>query len=218
MDKLKFLVKKCKGKRIASFMLAVVVLVTSINWPSNVMHINADSFVEEDVSGSNGTIVTSEDVSGNDGTNDISGNDVMENDTEDMGLLKRLLTRPKLLLGAPPVPANVFYVSSAGDDDTGDGTLSKPYKTIKKAYDSIPSNVTEATIALLSDIDLSGASLLSVKKNINLTVTSADSNGILLSNSPGVYDNIWQIKRGTYKKEFFEVTAGTVTLRNIICD
>jgi hypothetical protein len=37
--------------------------------------------------------------------------------------------------GSPIVTPSIAYITSAGDDSTGDGSMAKPYLTIQKAYD-----------------------------------------------------------------------------------
>ena len=48
-----------------------------------------------------------------------------------------------LTITAPVVaePGTTYYVSTTGDDDTGDGTVCNPWRTIQKAVDAL--NVTE---------------------------------------------------------------------------
>lgn len=59
-----------------------------------------------------------------------------------------------LTLFAFPVPAsavNTWYVSPAGDDGTGSGTLGTPWRTIQKAVDSATAG---DTIKLMDDDDV----------------------------------------------------------------
>ena len=69
--------------------------------------------------------------------------------------------------------ASAVYVSSSGDDSTGDGSETSPYATISKAY----SNVADGgTIYLLTDVDVSSQIAINIKKTV--TITSADVSAI----------------------------------------
>lgn len=46
------------------------------------------------------------------------------------------------LCGETVKAASVFYVSAAGNDNTGTGTLSNPWKTIQKAADTMTAGDT----------------------------------------------------------------------------
>ncbi|MDR9853655.1 Ig-like domain-containing protein [Paenibacillus sp. VCA1] len=102
------------------------------------------------------------------------------------------------------------YVASGGNDTTGDGTKKFPYATLSKAYLEINDG---GTIFLLDNITLSAQnnSFLEINQAKNITITTAD--GVV---NPAV------IKRGTptgaQKDTLINLTAGGLTLKNIIID
>jgi parallel beta-helix repeat protein len=53
-----------------------------------------------------------------------------------MGAVLETVTPP------PPPPSTVFYVSPTGNDTTGNGSIGSPWKTIRKAYDTISAGNT----------------------------------------------------------------------------
>lgn len=67
------------------------------------------------------------------------------------------LTADVPVSGVQGVPcASTLYVSQTGNDETGDGTRAKPYKTINKAYEVIEKTLDPETtyrIKLLSDLE-----------------------------------------------------------------
>lgn len=104
------------------------------------------------------------------------------------------------------------YVSSGGNDTTGDGTKENPYATLPKAYTAIADGGT-GTIYLLDDIILSGEAGQTLNLNLDKRVT--------ITTAPGVEGNV-MIKSGVpssnTNNSFFELNKGELTLRNITLD
>ena len=97
------------------------------------------------------------------------------------------------------------YVSSSGNDTTGDGSQDNPYATISKAYSAV---ATGGTIYLLSDVDVSNSITFSTAKTV--TITSADS-----SNIKTIYS---KVSFGYANRWFFNVNAGEIIFKNITID
>ena len=100
---------------------------------------------------------------------------------------------------------SAVYVSSDGNDTSGDGSEDKPYATISKAYTAVPDN---GTIYLLSDVDVSAQITFGTAKTV--TITSADS-----SNVKTMYS---KIQFGYDNKNMMTVTEGEVIFKNITLD
>ena len=94
-----------------------------------------------------------------------------------------------------------YYVSSAGSDLDGDGTMSHPFYSIKKAYDSAKNG---ATIHLMSDIGITEKLILTDNKKI--TLTSYNGTYSLIRNSSFVNESMVDFENGT------------LTLKNIVLD
>ena len=103
------------------------------------------------------------------------------------------------------VDTSAIYVSSSGDDSTGDGSQDKPYATIGQAYSAVADG---GTICLLSDVDVSSQITFGTAKTV--TITSADSNNVktIYSKIAFGYDN----------KTMMTVTAGEVVFKQITID
>ncbi len=93
-----------------------------------------------------------------------------------------------------------LYVSSSGNDETGIGSKTNPYKTIKKAYEEVKE---EGTIYIMDDI--TQTETLNFSKNKNITLTSY-----------GVEHSI--IRENKLTESIIYQTAGNLTLNNIIID
>ena len=126
--------------------------------------------------------------------------------------LKKLISAALVLtMALTLLPAAAFadgtavYVSSSGNDTTGDGSQDDPYATISKAYSAV---TTGGTIYLLSDVDVSRQIIFDAVKTV--TITSADSSNIktIYSKVPFGYANRW----------FFNVNAGEIIFKNITID
>ncbi|MFR8269224.1 MAG: RICIN domain-containing protein, partial [Oscillospiraceae bacterium] len=102
------------------------------------------------------------------------------------------------------VVRNDLYVSSAGNDTTGYGTINKPYATIQKAYDSAN---TTATIKVMNDLSLNTSVQFASNKTITLTSYSTSS-------------SINSIKRVSDTGDYYLIRndEGTLNLKNIIID
>lgn len=95
---------------------------------------------------------------------------------------------------------NNLYVASNGSDETGNGTVNKPYKTVQKAYNSAWEN---ATIYIMDNITVDET--INFNKNKKITLTS--------------YGNeIHSILRGTTDQIIVQVTNGESTTENITFD
>jgi hypothetical protein len=82
------------------------------------------------------------------------------------------------LVTMAPVAANpetTYYVSTTGDDDTGDGTVGNPWRTIQKAIDNVEGGDTimaaEGEYDAFQVIDKNNISIISAEE---ATVTTAD--------------------------------------------
>jgi len=93
-----------------------------------------------------------------------------------------------------------LYVSSTGNDKTGVGSTTNPYKTLQKAYEEAGN---EATIYIMDDITQTETFYSYQNKNITLT-------------SYGVNHSI--IRASTQTSYLIEHSAGTLTLENITID
>ena len=98
-----------------------------------------------------------------------------------------------------------IYVSSTGNDTSGDGSQKNPYATISKAYTAA---ATGDTIYLLSDLTESKAITFSTEKTI--TITSADA-----SNIKTIYS---KVSFGYETRWFLNVNGGHVIFKNITID
>jgi len=96
-----------------------------------------------------------------------------------------------------------FYVSTNGSDEHGNGTITKPYATINKAYEQVKD---EATIYIMDTIIQNEVIKFTQGKNIHLTSYNA-------SNTPNT------IKKAQSLSEFLIVQiGGNLTLANITID
>lgn len=93
-----------------------------------------------------------------------------------------------------------WYVSSTGDDTTGDGTREKPYATLSKAYEKI--TVNGDRIVVLDDL------------TINSTVTFGANKSVTIKGD----DQNVTIKNGQNNAHMFTVSQGSVTFENITLD
>ena len=100
---------------------------------------------------------------------------------------------------------SAIYVSSSGNDSTGDGSEASPYATISQAYTAVADG---GTIYLLSDVDVSVQITFGTAKTV--TITSADSNNVKT-----IYS---KIQFGYDNKTMMTVTAGEVIFKNITID
>lgn len=95
---------------------------------------------------------------------------------------------------------NNLYVSSTGNDTTGNGTINKPFKTVQKAYNSAWDN---ATIYIMDNITVDETINFDEEKNIILTSENNEINSLL---------------RGKENEKVLSITSGKVTLTNITLD
>lgn len=95
---------------------------------------------------------------------------------------------------------NNLYVESNGSDETGNGTVNKPYKTVQKAYDSAWKN---ATIWIMDNITVDETIEFNQEKNITLTSENNEINSLL---------------RGEEDSMLLLVNKGELTLTNITLD
>ncbi|MFQ8643626.1 MAG: beta strand repeat-containing protein, partial [Oscillospiraceae bacterium] len=101
------------------------------------------------------------------------------------------------------VVRNDLYVSSSGNDTTGYGTLTKPYATIQKAYNSAN---TTATIKIMTSITQTTTINMNASKNITLQSYS----------TTGTINSI--IKGSVLTSYVVNQTTGTLNLKNITID
>ncbi len=95
-----------------------------------------------------------------------------------------------------------LYVSSSGNDSTGNGTIDKPYATIAKAYEMAADS---ATIYLMSNITAAATTTMESEKDIKLTSCTKSGSG---SSATCTYSTQYSIIRGS------SLTASTVILLN----
>lgn len=98
------------------------------------------------------------------------------------------------------IPKVNLYVSSSGNDSTGDGSLDNPYKTILKAYNEADNT---ATIYVKDDLSFSGVTTLNGGKNVMIT-------------SYGTIHTLSKSK--AFSSYILNVESGSVTLENITLD
>lgn len=70
------------------------------------------------------------------------------------------------------VPTTEYYVSSVGNDISGDGTTSKPYATIKKAVETATTD--DITVWVMTDIDINQSVTISGDKTVRLKASGGD--------------------------------------------
>ena len=114
--------------------------------------------------------------------------------------LEIILEYTQAEIAGEPVLNSNLYVSNSGDDETGIGTTTKPYKTIEKAYSEASDN---STIYIMDDI--TQTETLNLNENKNITITSHGVNHSII--------------RGNDLLEYvINFTNGTLTLENIVLD
>ena len=98
-----------------------------------------------------------------------------------------------------------LYVSSTGSDTTGYGTISKPYATLTKAYDSATST-SQATIYVMDKITQTDTT--NMDENKDIVLTSYSTNGTINS-----------LFRGDSLTDYMiNQTNGDLTFQNITVD
>ena len=93
---------------------------------------------------------------------------------------------------------NNLYISSSGSDTTGYGTITRPYATLAKAYNSATAT-TSSTIYVMSDINQSSTANFNQGKTV--TVTG--------------YGSVRTINQSSAAISLIYLTSGNVTLSNI---
>ena len=106
---------------------------------------------------------------------------------------------------ATVVDTSAVYVSSSGNDTTGDGTQTFPYATVAKAYTAV---ATGGTIYLLSDLTESSAINFNIDKIVTITSTEPSDIKTIYSKVSFGYETRW----------FFNVNKGHVIFTNITID
>jgi len=101
-----------------------------------------------------------------------------------------------------------LYVASTGNDTTGYGTLSAPYATMNKAYQSARDT---STIYIMDDITVTETTNLNSNKDI--TLTSSDSSGNIGSS---IVNSV--IRGGSLTNRVLNERSGEITLENITID
>ncbi len=107
-----------------------------------------------------------------------------------------------LTITAPVVaePGTTYYVSTTGDDDTGDGTVGNPWRTIQQAIDAL--NVTGDGDTIMVAAGEYDAFLVAEKNDISIigtegvTVTTANLHWI----EEGPIEDAW-VMAGVYRSE-----------------
>ena len=121
-----------------------------------------------------------------------------------------IAVRTVLYVKAPGLPGG-------GNDETGDGTLARPFATVQRAYNvaetGTPAN-TPVEIRVLSDLEVKDQ--LSFNANKTVEVVSYMDNGITLAPTP---HRLWRSDSFTnVPNGLLFITAGNATLRNITLD
>ncbi|WP_216675500.1 S-layer homology domain-containing protein [Brevibacillus sp. HB1.3] len=98
-----------------------------------------------------------------------------------------------------------YYVSSSGDDTTGDGTRDLPFATLYTAYQKIGS---AGTIYVLDNINLLASTTKKFDKNKVVTITTA----------PGVGETAVIQRDPAGDGTLLDLNLGQLTLKNIIMD
>ncbi|ASJ56502.1 hypothetical protein BP422_24820 [Brevibacillus formosus] len=98
-----------------------------------------------------------------------------------------------------------YYVSSSGDDTTGDGTRDLPFATLYTAYQKIGS---AGTIYVLDNINLLASTTKKYDKNKVVTITTA----------PGVGETAVIQRDPAGDGTLLDLSLGQLTLKNIIID
>ncbi|HZG82207.1 MAG TPA: Ig-like domain-containing protein, partial [Brevibacillus sp.] len=149
-------------------------------------------------------------------TADANGNWVLAvSETLETGKYTTQVTAKKNKTQSEPVTRSFeivdnVYVSSGGNDTTGDGTPRNPYATLKKAYAEVKDG---GTIYLLDDItvlpDATGKMIdLNSDKRVTITTaTGVDETAVIRRGQPNGQINT-----------IFGLTKGELTLKNIIID
>lgn len=118
----------------------------------------------------------------------------------------------------PEPAATDIYVSSTGNDDTGDGSEANPYATLAKAVDVAGSG---ATIYVMSNLTMMECARYYDK---DLTITSLDPNDPVTISRGDDFETQSDTARSWYNPAMIEVQADTeggeygLTLKNIILD
>lgn len=113
--------------------------------------------------------------------------------------------------------AETVYVSSSGNDESGDGTKGKPYATLAKAVTEAEDN---ATIYVMSDLTMNQSARF---WNKNLTITSAEGEPYTIKRGENFAATNDPARNG-YNGALIEVggtdtdTIGSLTLTNITLD
>jgi len=115
----------------------------------------------------------------------------------------------------------VVYVSETGNDYLNNGSVSRPYSSLNKAYSVLPT-AKRGTIALLGTVTApAGAepALVADTPGKSVFVTSADATGKLLDNAEGVETGLGVFKRSGCTGPLLAVTNGAeVTFGQIVFD
>lgn len=112
------------------------------------------------------------------------------------------------------VGGSVYVNATTGSDTDGDGTESKPYKTLAKAVEKAPDG---AVIYVMSDLTMTECARF---YNKNLTITSYGNNTYTITRGGG-FSRQQDDARSTYNPAMIEVQGENscgLTLKNIILD
>ena len=106
------------------------------------------------------------------------------------------------------VTYNKLYVSSSGNDTTGNGTIVNPYATISKAY-----SMADSTSTIYTMSNLTATTTTTFNKNKNITLTSCTKENDTTCN----YSTIYTITRGSSFTEGYLLnqTSGTLNMESI---
>ena len=93
-----------------------------------------------------------------------------------------------LNVDANPVSVFDVYVSGTGSDESGDGSLAKPFATIKKAFDyGMNQNALSLTIHLIGTLKGEGNVKLDLKPYVDLTIVGENKETSIIDAEKNIY-------------------------------
>ena len=105
---------------------------------------------------------------------------------------------------------NALYVSSSGNNTSGNGSIANPYKTLEKAYQMADNT---ATVYVMNNLTLSDTFNMGTNKNITITSCTKESD----TSCPTSTAN--KITRGSsLTNEMIDVENGSLSLNTITMD
>ena len=127
------------------------------------------------------------------------------------GGLTTAVTKPNgtSLTNSHIVKFNALYVSSSGNDTTGNGSISNPYATLIKAYNMAENT---ATIYAMNNLTVTDTTTFDKNKNITLTSCTKSADTCPTSNANSV------IRGNSFKNKMINLKRGSLALNTIKID